>query len=58
MQQKHQETQEGSQKASNKAHEKLSHDIFDTEAWTTLIHEAQFKDINIARPNYEVTNQI
>jgi recombination DNA repair RAD52 pathway protein len=57
MQQEHQDQPEESQKTSEKAHEKLSHDMFDTEAWTTLIHEAQFKDINVARPIYEVTIQ-
>jgi len=48
-----QEHSQGVQQRSDKEQDKLSREIFDTEAWTALVHEAQFKDINVARPIYE-----
>jgi hypothetical protein len=42
------------QQGNDKTSEKSTRDVFDTEMWTTLVNEAQYKDINAARPIYEV----
>jgi cleavage stimulation factor subunit 3 len=36
-----------------RARERIKQDLWDTDAWTTLIMEAQMKDISVARPIYE-----